>query len=165
MRAAALTAAVALALTLIVSTVPMAALAEAPTLGMRVSSEVYGDSPNPGLLLASRATAPTRIALALPPGWTMETTALEMAPGQEMALPFLTVGPPAEMTTTQTLLEPQTGGTTGALEVATKLLSTRPAAPLDWTPFALTMVPVLLFLIAGLVMLRWVHSHVQVTRR
>lgn len=165
MRAARRTTALALLLTLTALTAPMAASSQTPTLGMRVSSEVYGDSPSPALLLTSRATAPTRVALALPEGWTLATTTLEMAPGQEMSLPFLTVGAPATMTTTQTLLDPQTGGTQGALEVATKLLSTRPAPPMDWTPFALTTVLVLLLAIAGLATLRWLSRNVQVSRR
>lgn len=165
MRAVARTGALALSLTLTVFMVPSVASSQGPpTLGLKVSSEIYGDSPRPTLLLSSRATAPTRVSLTLPQGWTLEEKTLEMEPGEDASLPFLTVGPTSEMVTRQTLLDPLTGGTQGALEIATKLLSTRPVPPMDWTPLALTLALVFGLFLALTLSLRWARQHIQVTR-
>ena len=166
MRAVARTGAVALFLTLTVLMVPSETFSQGPpTLGLKVSSEVYGDSASPTLLLSSRATAPTLVSLALPQGWTLEETTLRLEPGEDASLPFQNVGPTSEMVTRQTLLDPVTGGTQGALEIATKLLSTRPVPPTDWRPVFLSLTLALVLLIAVVASLRWLRHNVSITRR
>lgn len=162
-----LTVLAALLLTLIASTTTSAASSspEMPTLGLKQTSVVYGDSPNPSLLLISQASHPTRVSLTPGEGWTLTETEVTLAPDEEMRLPFTTVGPTSSLVSKQTLLDPVTGGTQGSLELQTRLLSERPAPPMDWTPWAMTLALVLLLLLATVLALRWVRTHVQVNIR
>jgi len=164
MRAARLTAVLAIGLMLIAPTAT-SAQSSVPTLGLRMTSEVYGDQPAPALQLTSRASAPTTVAMTTPPGWTLEASTLELQPGQEASVRFTSVGPPATMETRQTLAQPLPGLTAGALVVKTKLLSTAPAPPTDWMPVYLTLALALAALFLAIAAIRWVKTNFALTRR
>ena len=160
------TAVAALLLTVIALTAPMAASSAAPTLGLRVTSEVWGDQSSPELLLASRANVPTTVTMNLPSDWRLERTTLQLQPGQEVTMPFTRTGATGTLQLFQTMTDPPPEGqVAGALQVNTKLLSSRPTPAMDWTPAFLMLTSVLVLLFLALAAIRWVTRNYALTRR
>jgi len=144
---------------------PMAASSAAPELGLRVTSVVVATDPDPVLQLASRSNVPTVVNMNLPPDWRLRATSLRLAPGQEVDLPFTKTGAAGTLQLTQTMADPPPGVVTGALQVNTKLLSTKPVAPTDWTPLIALVLALVVMVLLLAAASYWLSKHVQVTRR